>query len=323
MPRLIIAAVAAATLIFAPSARADVFSVSMPTSPTNNPVIAFTHEDGDQILCGVIEGKHQTVTNLQPCASPWHPVVGVDDVYTFDVSSTKYGYGFVQSVTVDRNGPSITITTGPDDNSTQISPSVVYGFTSTDERNVASTACTWDTLPATCPDGTTPRTLTTGTHVLAITASDSLGNVTTVTRHVTIAAPQVIVDPGPTPTPTPTATPDPDVVPSQGGVLSAGATHATASLSIKKRTRGWTQLKSLTLRNVPAGTSIKVSCKGKGCPSKATTQKATKAGSITIKGLAGRKLHPGAAITLTLTQPSAKPQTIRILVRSTRSPQVT
>jgi hypothetical protein len=317
MPRLLIAAAVAATLIFAPSARAD-FTVTAPASVTNDPVVTWSSTDGPTetqcgLATGLLDASHAPYP-LFACDTPWRPEIGTDGEYTIEV------HGLIFQFTVDRIPPYIQITTGPDDNSTQLSPSVVYGFSASDKHPGGITTCTWDDVPADCPDGVTPKILTPGTHVLAISVTDRVGNKATLLRHVTIASAQTIVDPGSTPTPT--ATPAPDVVPSEGGVLSAGATHATASLSVKKRTRAWTQLKSLRLRNVPAGTTIKVSCKGKGCPSKATTQKAAKAGSVTIKGIAGRKLRAGAKLALTLSAPSAKAQTIRILVRSTRAPRV-
>jgi hypothetical protein len=315
MPRLIIAAVAAATLIFVPAARADGISVTLPSPETTRaPSIEIVVSPAATALQCRVDDKP-----FADCSSPWRPDVDGDGMHTYDVVAGAFIVG--SHFTLDRTGPAIDVTSGPDDDATQISPSVVYSFTAQDLHGVAATTCTWDDVAADCPDGTTPRTLATGAHVLAITASDSLGNTSTLKRHITIASAQVIVDPGPTPTPTATTTPD--VVPSHGGVLSAGATHATASLRIKKRTRGWTQLKSLTLRGVPAGTTIKVSCQGTGCPSKPATQNAAKAGDVTINGIAGRRLRPGARITLTLTQPGAKPQTIRILVRSTRGPQIT
>jgi hypothetical protein len=318
MPRLIIAAVAAATLIFVPAAQAS-FTVSSPSSPTNNPSVSFTHDDGDVISCGVVVGTHDAVTDLHPCTSPWTPPLTVDGDYTIEVASALLNYGQVRHFAVDRTAPAITIT-GPDDNATQVSPAVVYKVTATDPAGgtVTSLSCTWDSAPAACPDGATPVTLSAGTHELAVTATDGVGNVSKLSRHITIASPQVIVDPGPAPAPAA----DPNAVGSQGGVLSAGATHASASVAVKKRTRGWTQLKSLTLRNVPGGTTIKVACKGTGCPPKATRQVASKGGTVKITGIAGRRLHPGAVITLTLSAPSTKPQTIRIVVRSTRLPQV-
>jgi hypothetical protein len=304
----LILAIASVLLVFAPAARAD-FSVSSDVL-TRDPVVTITAGAADVVECRLVPG------DFMPCASPWRPAVGDDGYYSYEVRNQALpGVTLGRSFTLDRTAPQIEFTAGPADGAAQRERTATYAFTSTD-AHPGQVECDWDGVATPCAGGVTVNGLADGDHALTVRATDALGNGAAATRRLTVVQPIAIVDPGPTPTPTATPTP-------QGGVLSASAAKPSAHLT-STRTRGWTRLRTLTLRDVAKGTAIKATCKskGSGCPKRALRVTATKDGAVSLAGLTGRKLRPGAVITITLSRQGDPTQTIRILIRSLRAPQI-
>jgi hypothetical protein len=68
---------------------------------------------------------------------------------------------------------------------------------------------------------------------------------------------------------------------------------------------GRTRFKSLTVRQVAAGTTIAVTCRGRGCPQRIKPRRASKdQAKVNVLGaLAGRRLKPGARVIVTATRP--------------------
>jgi hypothetical protein len=275
--RPILAAVAALLVFAAP---ASALTVKW-TALTNDPVLELTGET--QYECRVDDQP------FAACTSPWRPAVG-DGRHSFDVRSGMLWQ--TGAFTVDRTGPVIAFTAEP----AQTGRSVAYALTVSD----GTPECTWDGAPVAC--GETLDGVADGAHVLVVRAADALGNATEVTRTVVVATPQVThVDPKPAETP-------------QGGVLSTSATSPSVRVVTAKRTRAWTQLKSVVVRDAPKGTAIKATCKGKGCP------RALRTAGGRVTGLSGRHLRPGTVITLRLT--GAVKRTFTIRIRATRAPAV-
>jgi hypothetical protein len=306
----LILAIASVLLVFAPAARADDVSVTLPVGVlTNAPTLTIgVSPAGTPMQCRLSGDA------FARCTSPWTPALPAaaeDRAYTYDV--LVGGFLFGGSFTLDRTAPQIEFTAGPADGAAQRERTATYAFTSTD-AHPGQVECDWDGVATPCAGGVTVNGLADGDHALTVRATDALGNGAAATRHLTVVQPIAIVDPGPTPTATPTP---------QGGVLSASAAKPSAHLT-STRTRGWTRLRTLTLRDVAKGTAIKATCKskGSGCPKRALRVTATKDGAVSLAGLTGRKLRPGAVITITLSRQGDPTQTIRIMIRSLRAPQI-
>jgi hypothetical protein len=274
VPRILLAAVAA-LLLFAPAARAD--DVTLPTIVTNDPVITFT--DSATYQCW-LDGDAPV-----DCSGQWRPPITKDGTYHFNAS--KSGLTITGTLIVDRTPPSVTFTAGPDDGATVPGAVLSYAFALSD----GTATCVFDGVTVSC-DNLDFAAVPAGDHALTVNAVDALGNLTSVTRHVTSVAAQLIVDPRPPA--------------SRGGVLSTTASKASVHLGVATRTRRFTRLRSIALRNLPAGAAVKVSCKGASCPRKAT-----------LRSLTGRNLAPGTKIAITLPK-----QTLTITIRATEAPLV-
>jgi hypothetical protein len=279
--RLVIAAVL--LLAFPAAARADL-RVEW-ARLTNDPVVTFTSDDP-------VECSQDDIT-YTACTSPWRPVAGADGKYAIFVRSGIASTA--GSFTLDRTPPAIAFTAEP----AQSGRSVTYAFT-VDDAHPGSTGCAWD--GAVTPCGAALDNVADGPHALAVHAVDELGNETTVTRTVTVAS-VTHVDAKP-----------------EGGVLST--TASSPSLKLRStHTRRWTRLRSLTLRDVEAGTAIKATCKGTGCPKRALRVTAKK-GTVSLAGFTGRKLKPGTVIKVTLSTKGKITRTFTVKIRATRAPLI-
>lgn len=304
MFRLILA-VATAVLVLAQPAQAQ-FSVQW-TRLTSDPVVTITSDQ--PVECSLGNAPPE------PCSSPWRPAVGADGVYSFLVESGAVGTG--GSFTLDRTPPQVAFTSGPAEGAGQTEREATIEFISSD-AHPDTVECRLDEGAfAACDASFAVTGLADGEHAVTVRAVDQVGNATERTRRFSVAQPQVThVD---------TAAPRPNPVPvADGEVLSSSASRPSARLVTAKRTRGWTLLRTLTIRDVTAGTAIKATCvgKGNGCPKRALRVTATRDGSVSLNGLTGRRLRPGTAITITLTRRGEPKQTIKILIRSTRAPRI-
>jgi hypothetical protein len=287
--RLVIV-VASVLLAFPTVARADLSSVKW-TVLTNDPVVTFTSDRA--VECSDDGVAYAT------CTSPWRPTVGAYGKYAFYVRDSAVP--FSGTFTLDRTPPAIAFTSEP----AQSGRSVAYAVTVTD-AHPDSSDCTWDGVATPC--GTTIDNVADGEHTLTVHAVDGADNESSFTRTVTVATPQVThVDPKPEPQ-------------TEGGVLSTTASSPSLKLN-STHTRRWTRLHSLTLRDVEAGTAIKATCKGKGCPKRALRVTAKK-GTVSLAGLTGRRLTPGTVIKITLSAKGKVTRTFTIKIRATRAPQI-
>jgi hypothetical protein len=280
--RLVIAVFSLLLALAAPASARDV-TVTLPARfLTNDPAITIGVDPPDTPLACALTGETPA-----PCTSGWRPVVGADGLYRYDVVAD--GYTFGGSFTLDRTPPAIAFTAGPAD----------YSFVATD-AHPGTLECTVDGAAAPCSATVTLA----GDHTLAARAVDAAGNESTATRTLTLAQPQVThVDPKP-----------------EGGVLSTTASSPSVKLN-STHTRRWTRLHSLTIRDVEAGTAVKATCKGTGCPKRALRVTAKK-GAVSLAGLTGRKLSPGTVIKITLSAKGKVTRTFTITIRATRAPQI-
>jgi hypothetical protein len=83
----------------------------------------------------------------------------------------------------------------------------------------------------------------------------------------------------------------------------------------------YTRYKKLTLRRVPAGSTITVKCKGKKCPAKSFRKKAH--GTVKLAKFTRKKLRPGTKLTIRVTKPGMIGKQFVILIRKNKAPKLT
>ena len=142
------------------------------------------------------------------------------------------------------------------------------------------------------------------------------------------------------PTPTPTATPTPITNPSTGGGGNPGTgtavtpTSGTAAqperilitLTFFARSGAKSsKFSSLKVRNVPLGATVKVTCKGKGCPSGLTGKgfvKTNAFGAVDLKKFIAKPLRPGTTITVVVSKPNAINAVKTLTIRKSKAPTI-
>jgi hypothetical protein len=193
---------------------------------------------------------------------------------------------------------------------------VTIGFSDSDATPL-TTECSFDGAAKGPCTGATSEALTglaAGSHSLAVRATDSAGNSTTVTRHFAVNLP---------------AAPAGNTGGSSGGspgVLGAGPTQgavANAKLTSKFRLKGKTTLVSkLSLNGLPSGAAVKVKCHGHGCPFKSRSLTA-KNGSVSLAGLfKHKKLGKGTTIEIEVAVPGSPAQMFKVTTRAKKQPRI-
>jgi hypothetical protein len=130
----------------------------------------------------------------------------------------------------------------------------------------------------------------------------------------------------PTPTPTPTATPTsapPVVVPPKPPVVvePPAVEIVNATLSTDRAVyRKYTIFRRLTLKGVPAGAKVTVTCKGKKCPAKRFTSR--RKGAIKLKKFTKKKLRAGTKLTIRVTKEGAIGKQFVITIRKGKAPRI-
>lgn len=85
-------------------------------------------------------------------------------------------------------------------------------------------------------------------------------------------------------------------------------------------TRKSTTVRSLRVSGLDAGASVKLSCRGKGCPAKPATLHPAGATADLTRLLRGRRLRAGAVVRVTVSTPGAASQTTTFRIRRGRLP---
>ncbi len=145
-----------------------------------------------------------------------------------------------------------------------------------------------------CPSAAALNGQGAGAHVLAVRARDRAGNVD--------------------------ATPA-----SYSWRILAGATRRAIAFTVPYfvtvAKRG-TTFTSLALKGVPAGATIKLTCKG-GCPRRAQTIKSKKGGTVQLAAFRHRVFKPGAKLTIAVTAPGLTGMAKTFTFRTGKRPKIT
>ncbi|WP_413294847.1 hemagglutinin [Bdellovibrio sp. HCB185ZH] len=171
---------------------APILTVSqMPTALNNLTTASFNFEATDAISAVVgYECQHTTVTNpagsFSSC-TPLVPLVGLtQDTHTYKIraidSAGNRSAEFSYSWTVDLTAPTIQLTSKPSAATT--STSATFNFTNTETGGgaFAGYECKIDSDPyAACTSGISFSSLSQGSHSFVIKASDTVGNIRTLT----------------------------------------------------------------------------------------------------------------------------------------------
>jgi hypothetical protein len=155
-----------------------------------------------------------------------------------------------------------------------------------------------------------------GDHVVAVTATDALGNTTSATRLVTVAAAPVQDRPPPPPPPPPPPAACTDCatrLPKLNVAIGFDA-HVT---------RSYTVFTKLVVQPAVAGSAIHVRCSGRGCPFKTRTRTVAKsARRLDLTSLVrGAKLRRGTQIAVRVTKPNTVGASATIGVRDRKRPR--
>ena len=149
-----------------------------------------------------------------------------------------------------------------------------------------------------------------GAYRFTARVTDNAGNALEATRDITIAATleaAVAANGGKLPG-------------SDGSVSGAGALSVmpvTLSYGFDAKRRG-TRFTTLTLKRIPSGATVSVTCT-KGCPRKAYKHAKAK-GTFSVKAYLRRWLKPGAVLTVTVSKPGAMTVIKRLTMRRSKRP---
>jgi hypothetical protein len=217
--------------------------------------------------------------------------------YPVTLTATDHASGVVRSniatlTVVDKTAPAISIGSPTDGQVVQLGQQIAASFSCADEANGSGLAsCT-----GTVANGAALDTATVGPKTFTVTAADKAGNVATLTRTYTVKAPPVPVI-------------RPQINISLSFLFAAG--------------RKTTTFRTLVVKGVPKGATLRTTCKGKKCPKKKFTVKAKKGGSVSLKPYVKKPLRKGLKLTISVTKPGAVGMVKTITIRASKSPKVT
>lgn len=235
-----------------------------------------------------------------------------------------------QSVTIKRDAtaPALTVPgTIVKEGAGADGAAVDYAATATD---------TLDTSPRLACSPASGTRFALGTTKVTCTASDAAGHSVTKDFEVIVLrgtdpAPAPAPDPAPTASDPPAAAPSVTEVHMGGPVTVVQAPPAGRSINAVlafrfTATTRITRLKALTVKNLPAGSTVTVTCAGTSCPKglkgRTVARRIAKT-SLNISSLVKGPLKPGTVITVVITSPDAATATKRLTVRKGKAPQVT
>ena len=81
-----------------------------------------------------------------------------------------------------------------------------------------------------------------------------------------------------------------------------------------------TRFSSLSVKGVPKGATVKVSCRG-GCPRRSQTFE--KSGTVALTGYRNRALRVGATLTISVTKPGSIGMAKVVKIRADKRPRIT
>jgi hypothetical protein len=116
----------------------------------------------------------------------------------------------------------------------------------------------------------------------------------------------------------PAAVPAPPPPPPPPGPIDAAVTWNFLAAS------RWTKNETLTVRDPTPGTSVQLSCRGRGCPFSKAHSVAFKRGRANVHRLLGHKhLRPGNVLELRVTRAGTIGKVLRFKIRRNRAPAIT
>jgi hypothetical protein len=191
---------------------------------------------------------------------------------------------------LDNAPPNITITTPADGARFTLGQRVTASFSCADDRfGMGIASCT-----GTVPNGTALDTASVGNKTFKVDASDVAGNTASVSRSYTVAPPN-----GPPPR-----------------ILVSVSFRFAASDKATKFT-------SFSVKSIPSGSTLTVSCKpkkkGSKCPAKKFTKKNAK-GTVKLKTFIGKKFKKGTVITIQVTKPGFTGAVKLVTIRKRNGP---
>lgn len=284
-------------------------SVAADVAAIPSPAIA---TDADATMQCALDGG-----TAATCSGTYAPAGLTEGDHTYAVTATDdvgNSATVLRAFTYDPTAPAVAFTDGPGEGQTVATRSATIAFTATDARLAAVTCKVDGGAAGPCSTASTQALsgLADGQHTLTVAATDRAGNRTERTRTFAVSVPSA----GGTGTgSTPPAQTPAAAAPSAPAAEAQTAAKAQpkASLTAKSRRKGsFTVFTTLKLTSLPAGAKVAVTCKGGGCP------KTVKS----LSALLGRKLRPGALVTIRISASGAAPRTIRVTVRRGAAPKV-
>jgi hypothetical protein len=295
--------------------------------PGSTQTWTFTGNDGPG---SGLQGYACKVDNVPvTCSGPSsHSVTNLaNGTHTFSVQAAdNVGHGSnVDSRTyaIDATPPETTITSGPVEGASTTDTSVSFAFASSEQGSTFECRLYSDQPApikpdfAPCSGGSVhlQTGLAPGAYVFEVRASDALHNVdaTPAVRRFNVAAPGVATtQPGTT-----TTTSPPPVTTTIGP-----AALKTMVVTMPYAYASAVKLTQLRLKHVPAGSTITITCKGRGCPAalkRGYTQRNAK-GTVSLARFAHRSYKPGDKITVVVSHPGYRSATMTLRFRAGKAP---
>ena len=297
------------------------------------PSLAFT-TDADVSASGRRCAAHLSgqPATFATCGSPFTGTLDEDGTWVYEIQVTD-AVGNTASTsrtfTLDRAAPALAFTDGPAEGAVIGDSSATIGF-ATSDAHPGTVECAVDGGPAgacTTDHSHTLSGLDGGLHVLTVRAVDGAGNASSITRTFKVQPPA-------------TGTPGSGTGGTDGsGSLGSGTTgpgpaggetttvappRLAAKVSLRTRRHGARRVVTrLRLTRLPKGTTVNVSCKGRGCPFRSRRARARRSSIDLAKLLRHRALRPGVVLTLRLTAHGHEAQVLRIAFRQRKAPRLT
>jgi hypothetical protein len=194
----------------------------------------------------------------------------------------------------DKTAPQISTGTPADGATFTQGQAVKAAYSCQDEFNGSGVArCTGPVAPGAAVDTSAP-----GPHSFTVTATDAAGNTATRTSAYTVTPP------------------------------AAAQINVAVSFDFSSSTTKATKFTSLKVKNVPKGATVRVTCKGKGCPAKKIKRKRTivsftkrnASGTVSLTPWAKQSLRVGTVLRIVVTKPGANGVVKTLTVRPRKGP---
>jgi hypothetical protein len=187
---------------------------------------------------------------------------------------------------VDKTAPAISIGSPTNGEVLTVGQKVAASYSCADETGGSGVA----SCAGPVPSGGLLDTGAAGQKTFTVTAADKAGNAATLTRNYTVAALQRKT-----------------LNVSLSFLFSAG--------------RKSTKFRALSVKGVPEGASVSVTCAGKGCPAK-SFKKQHANGSVSLKPYVKKALRKGLRLTVTVSKPGFVSMIKTLTIRPSKAPRI-